>query len=125
MLWLSLVVMRCQPLRRALALFQSSSWSPKSQAGFEIFFSDISGDSMSTRFCEKCGKNTEHKEVMKQKPSKYGKSKREQFKAFLDGFFSSSAASLPGGVSLELTDRYVVCAICGSATLENHGEQFQ
>ncbi|EMQ36479.1 hypothetical protein VCNEP21113_003781, partial [Vibrio cholerae O1 str. Nep-21113] len=40
MLWLSLVVMRCQPLRRALALFQSSSWSPKSQAGFEIFFSD-------------------------------------------------------------------------------------
>ncbi len=30
-------VMRCQPLRRALALFQSSSWSPKSQAGFEIF----------------------------------------------------------------------------------------
>ncbi|WP_053029319.1 hypothetical protein [Vibrio cholerae] len=36
---------------------------------------------------------------MKQKPSKYGKSKREQFKAFLDGFFSSSAASLPGGVS--------------------------
>ncbi|BCK22635.1 MULTISPECIES: hypothetical protein [Vibrio] len=80
---------------------------------------------MSTRFCKKCGKNTEHKEVMKQKPSKYGKSKREQFKAFLDGFFSSSAASLPGGISLELTDRYVVCAVCGSATLENHGEQFQ
>ncbi|TVN36411.1 pullulanase [Vibrio cholerae] len=125
MLCLSLVVMRCQPLRRALALFQSSSQSPKSQAGFEVLFSNISGDSMSTRFCEKCGKNTEHKEVMKQKPSKYGKSKREQFKAFLDGFFSSSAASLPGGVSLELTDRHVVCAICGSTTLENHGEQFQ
>ncbi|EGS74062.1 hypothetical protein VCBJG01_3035 [Vibrio cholerae BJG-01] len=37
LLCLSLVVMRCQPLRRALALFQISSWSPKSQAGFEIF----------------------------------------------------------------------------------------
>ncbi|MVB16844.1 pullulanase [Vibrio cholerae] len=117
--------MHCSPLSRALALFQNSSWSQKSQAGFEVLFSDISGDSMSTRFCKKCGKNTEHKEVMKQKTSKYGKSKREQFKAFLDGFFSSSAASLPGGISLELTDRYVVCAVCGSATLENHGEQFQ
>ncbi|NOF64821.1 pullulanase, partial [Vibrio cholerae] len=30
MVCLSLVVMRCQPLRRALALFQSSSQSPKS-----------------------------------------------------------------------------------------------
>ncbi|MVC80360.1 pullulanase, partial [Vibrio cholerae] len=38
--------MRCQPLRRALALFQSSSQSPKSQAGFEVLFSNISGDSM-------------------------------------------------------------------------------
>ncbi|MVE12276.1 pullulanase, partial [Vibrio cholerae] len=25
--------MHCSPLSRALALFQSSSWSPKSQAG--------------------------------------------------------------------------------------------
>ena len=44
---------------------------------------------MSTRFCEKCGKETEHKELIKQKPSKYGKSKKEQFKAFLEGFFGT------------------------------------
>lgn len=44
------------------------------------------GIEMSDRFCEKCGKQTEHKEIIKQKPSKYGKSKKEQFKAFLDGF---------------------------------------
>ncbi len=80
---------------------------------------------MSTRFCEKCGKNTEHKEVMKQKPSKYGKSKKRAAQGISRWIFSSSAASLPGGVSPELTDRYVVCFICGSATLENHGEQFQ
>ncbi|KXF81913.1 hypothetical protein [Enterovibrio coralii] len=80
---------------------------------------------MSKRFCEVCGSDTEHKEVMKQKPSKYGKSKKEQFKAFLDGFFSSSSTSIPGGASLELTDRYIVCAICGKATKENHGSEFQ
>jgi len=80
---------------------------------------------MNTRFCEQCGEETTHKEVMKQKPSKYGKSRKEQFKAFLDGFFSGSAASLPAGVSLELTDRYIVCTQCGKQTLENHGEEFQ
>ncbi|CAE6892426.1 hypothetical protein ACOMICROBIO_FLGHMIGD_00943 [Vibrio sp. B1FLJ16] len=62
---------------------------------------------------------------MRQKPSKYGKSKKEQFKAFLDGFFSGSAASLPAGASLELTDRYIICTSCGKETLENHGEEFQ
>ncbi|SHE42717.1 hypothetical protein [Vibrio gazogenes] len=80
---------------------------------------------MKTRFCENCGQDTEHKEVMKQKPSKYGQSRKEQFKAFLDGFFSGSAASLPAGASLELTDRYVVCTMCGKETLENHGTAFQ
>lgn len=80
---------------------------------------------MNTRFCEQCGEETTHKEVMKQKPSKYGKSKKEQFKAFLDGFFSGSAASLPAGASLELTDRYIVCTQCGKQTLENYGEEFQ
>lgn len=62
---------------------------------------------------------------MRQKPSKYGKSKKEQFTAFLDGLFSGSAASLPAGASLELTDRYIVCTQCGKSTLENHGEEFQ
>ncbi len=80
---------------------------------------------MNVRFCEKCGKDTEHKEIMKQKPSKYGKSRKEQFKAFLDGFFSGSAASLPGVASLEVTDRYIVCSNCGQATLENHGQEFR
>ncbi|MGY2576037.1 hypothetical protein [Vibrio sp. C8] len=80
---------------------------------------------MNTRFCEQCGEETTHKEVMKQKPSKYGKSRKEQFKAFLDGFFSGSAASLPAGASLELTDRYIVCTQCGKQSLENHGEEFQ
>ncbi|MBD0786675.1 hypothetical protein HUO09_09975 [Vibrio sp. Y2-5] len=80
---------------------------------------------MNTRFCEQCGEETAHKEVMKQKPSKYGKSKKEQFKAFLDGFFSGAATSLPAGASLELTDRYIVCTKCGKQTLENYGDEFQ
>lgn len=47
---------------------------------------------MTVQYCEKCNKDTEHKEIMKQKPSKYGKSKKEQFKAFLEGFFSGTAS---------------------------------
>ncbi|HHF3110242.1 TPA: hypothetical protein ACPJ1P_004774 [Vibrio diabolicus] len=78
---------------------------------------------MSTRFCEKCGKETEHKELIKQKPSKYGKSKKEQFKAFLEGFFGGVASSV--GASLDLIDRYMVCQKCGHKTLENQGDEFQ
>ncbi|USD33700.1 MULTISPECIES: hypothetical protein [Vibrio] len=78
---------------------------------------------MSLSFCEKCGEKTEHKELIKQKPSKYGKSKKEQFKAFLEGFFGGVAS--PVGASLDLIDRYVVCEKCGYKTLENLGDAFQ
>ncbi|WBA13479.1 hypothetical protein [Salinivibrio kushneri] len=78
---------------------------------------------MSTKFCDKCGKETEHKEIIKQKPSKYGKSKKEQFKAFLDGFFGGVAS--PVGASLDLIDRYEVCTRCGHKTLKNQGDEFQ
>ncbi|EGA64899.1 hypothetical protein L1D54_03495 [Vibrio brasiliensis] len=79
---------------------------------------------MTVQWCEKCAQQTEHKEVMKQKPSQYGKSRKEQFKAFLSGFFTGVAV---GGAlaSLELVDRYVVCQKCGHKKLENHGEEFQ
>ncbi|EGR2794521.1 hypothetical protein DU976_01240 [Vibrio navarrensis] len=78
---------------------------------------------MSMRFCEKCAKQTEHKEIIKQKPSKYGKSRKEQFKAFVEGFFSGVAS--PAGASLDLIDRYVVCTQCGQQSLENYGSEFQ
>ncbi|MCD1213241.1 hypothetical protein [Vibrio cholerae] len=77
---------------------------------------------MNNRFCEKCSQKTEHKELIKQKPSKYGKSKKEQFKAFLDGFFGGVAS--PVGASLDLIDRYVVCSVCGHKTLDNQGDEF-
>lgn len=79
---------------------------------------------MAIQWCDKCATNTEHKEVIKQKPSQFGKSRKEQFKAFLSGFFSGVAV---GGAlaSLELLDRYVVCQQCGHKKLENHGEEFQ
>ena len=80
---------------------------------------------MDIRFCGECGKKTDHKEKMMQKRSKYGTSKMEKFKEFLDGFFSSPAASIPGGIFLELTDRYVICQECGKKTLENCGNEFQ
>ncbi|WP_041396076.1 hypothetical protein [Photobacterium profundum] len=78
---------------------------------------------MAMQFCEKCCKKTEQKEIIKQKPSKYGKSKKEQFKAFLEGFFSGTAS--PVLASLELLDRYVECQDCGHRKLENHGDEFQ
>jgi hypothetical protein len=39
------------------------------------------------QFCEPCGEEAGHKEVIKQKPSKYGKSKKEQLKGFPFSFF--------------------------------------
>ena len=78
---------------------------------------------MLMQFCEHCNKETLHKEVIKQKPSKYGKSKKEQFKAFLSGFFGGVAS--PFGASLDLVDRYVVCNECGHKKLENKGDEFQ
>jgi len=78
---------------------------------------------MTVQYCEKCNKDTEHKEIMKQKPSKYGKSKKEKFKAFLEGFFSGTAS--PVLASLDLLDRYVECQTCHHRKLENHGDEFQ
>lgn len=78
---------------------------------------------MNQQFCDKCNKETLHKEMIKQKPSKYGKSRKEQFKAFLEGFFSGVAS--PALASLELVDRYIVCQECGHKRLENHGDEFQ
>ncbi|MEZ8104441.1 hypothetical protein [Vibrio cortegadensis] len=78
---------------------------------------------MNQQFCVRCNKETLHKEIIKQKPSKYGKSRKEQFKAFLEGFFSGVAS--PALASLELVDRYIVCQECGHKRLENHGDEFQ
>ena len=78
---------------------------------------------MNARYCDKCGRSTEHKELIKQKPSKYGDSKKEKFKEFLSGFLGGMAS--PAGASLDLIDRYVVCLECGTKTLENHGDEFQ
>ena len=79
---------------------------------------------MSIQYCEQCKKATEHKEIIKQKPSKYGTSRKEKFKAFVSGFFAGVAVG-PALASLELLDRYVVCQQCGLKKLENHGEEFQ
>lgn len=79
-------------------------------------------DLMAIRYCKRCGKDTEHRELIKQKPSKYGKSKKEHFKAFFEGFFGGIAS--PVGASLDLIDRYVICTECGLKTLENYGDEF-
>lgn len=79
---------------------------------------------MTIQYCDECGRATEHKELIKQKPSPYGKSRKEQFKAFISGFFAGVAVG-PALASLELIDRYVVCRECGSKKLENHGDEFK
>ncbi|WP_406611354.1 hypothetical protein [Agarivorans sp. JK6] len=78
---------------------------------------------MFKRYCKKCGEETDHKELMKQKPSKYGTSKTEQLKAFMEGFFGGTASAV--GASLDLLDRYIVCQQCGCKTLDNKGDEFQ
>jgi hypothetical protein len=49
--------------------------------------------------------------------------RRGQFRAFLNGFFSGVGGH--GIAALELLDRYVVCQQCGLERLENHGEEFK
>ncbi|OWY40582.1 hypothetical protein CEK28_03380 [Xenophilus sp. AP218F] len=78
---------------------------------------------MPKQFCEKCGKETEHKEFIKQKPSAYGPGKKEQFKAFVDGLVSGYGGG--GLAAIELIDRYVVCEACGHKKLENFGDEFK
>ena len=84
---------------------------------------------MLKQFCKHCGEETEHKVIIKQKPSKYGKSKKEKFKAFLSGFFGGVLTNQYGGASLDLADsladRYVICLKCGRKTLDNIGEEFR
>lgn len=83
-----------------------------------------SGKTMPIQYCDQCEMDTEHKEIIKQKPSKYGNSRKEKLKAFLSGFFAGASVGAPLA-SLELIDRYVVCQQCGHKKLENHGEEFQ
>ncbi|WP_432463541.1 MULTISPECIES: hypothetical protein [unclassified Agarivorans] len=78
---------------------------------------------MLTQFCQTCGEQTEHQQLLKQKPSKYGTTKKEQIKAFIEGFFAGQAS--PVGASLDLIDRYLVCQKCGRKTLANQGDEFQ
>lgn len=78
---------------------------------------------MLKEFCEHCAQQTEHKEIIKQKPSKFGKSRKEQFKAFISGFIAGSAS--PAGASLDLIDRYLICQKCGHKKLKNCGDEFQ
>lgn len=78
---------------------------------------------MAQRYCEHCKKNTEYREIVRQKPSKFGTSRKEKVKAFFSGFFSGWGS---GGLAwIELTDRYVVCQECGEQVKENFGEKFQ
>lgn len=79
---------------------------------------------MSLRFCPQCQSETEYKECIKQKPSPYGKSRKETVKAFFSGFFSGMVVG-PALASLELIDRYEQCQTCGHLTLDNHGEEFK
>ncbi len=79
---------------------------------------------MTIQYCDECGRATEHKELIKQKPSPYGKSRKEQFKAFISGFLAGASVG-PALASLELIDRYVVCKECGAKKLENHGQEFE
>ncbi|HHQ4448081.1 TPA: hypothetical protein ACSP3U_003264 [Aeromonas hydrophila] len=78
---------------------------------------------MTRQFCPRCRMDTEHSERIKQKPSLYPKTRRGQFRAFLNGFFSGVGGH--GIAALELLDRYVVCQQCGLERLENHGEEFK
>ena len=78
---------------------------------------------MTKTYCEHCKKLTEHREVVKQKPSEYGNSRKEKIKAFLGGFFSGWGGS--GLAWLDHVDHYAVCDECGGQKKEIFGECLQ
>lgn len=72
------------------------------------------------RYCEKCGKNTEHKELMQPKPVQRPKTVTD----FLKQLVSSELYSYQVGTA-DLLDRYIVCKVCGTKRLENVGHEFE
>ena len=72
------------------------------------------------RYCEKCGKNTEHKELMQLKPVQRPKTVTDFIKQFIA--LESRSYQVMDTDSL---DRYIVCEVCGTKRLENVGHEFE
>lgn len=71
--------------------------------------------------CPTCGFDTSHIQLLMQKESKYGSSKKEKIKEFVDGFLSGTAS--PALASLELIDRHLICEKCGVRRIVNEGKE--
>jgi DNA-directed RNA polymerase subunit RPC12/RpoP len=72
------------------------------------------------RYCEKCGKNTEHKELMQPKPAQRPKTVTDFIKQFIA--LESRSYQVMDTDSL---DRYIICEVCGTKRLENVGQEFE
>ena len=72
------------------------------------------------RYCEKCGKNTEHKELMQPKPAQRPKTVTDFIKQFIS--LESRSYQVMDTDSL---DRYIICEVCGTKRLENVGQEFE
>mgnify|MGYP000213849303 CR=1 FL=1 len=72
------------------------------------------------RYCEKCGKNTEHKELMQPKPVQRPKTLTDFIKQFIS--LESRSYQVMDTDSL---DRYIICEVCGTKRLENVGQEFE
>ena len=71
-------------------------------------------------YCEKCGKNTEHKELMQLKPVQRPKTLTDFIKRFISLELRSYQV-----MDTETLDRYIVCEVCGTKRLENVGQEFE
>lgn len=71
-------------------------------------------------YCEKCGKNTEHKELMQPKPVQRPKTMTDFIKQFIS--LESRSYQVMDTDSL---DRYIVCEVCGTKRFENVGQEFE
>ena len=75
---------------------------------------------MTMRYCEKCGTNTEHKELMQPKPVKRPKTVIDLFKQLMSNELYSYQV-----MDTESLDRYIVCKVCGTRRLDNVGQEFE
>lgn len=72
------------------------------------------------RYCEKCGKNTEHKELMQTKPVQRPKTVTDFIKQFISLELRSYQV-----MDTDTLDRYIICEVCGTKRLENVGQEFE
>ena len=74
---------------------------------------------MALEYCEVCKSETEHKEMLLRKPSRY-----DNNKSFFGRFMLFIHEFVNGG-NYHNMDRHIKCGVCGNKAISNTGTEFE